>query len=393
MNSIQIKSEEETTLKEMVMCVLCEMVLCEPITLPCDCHACNEHLFDDRFARNGQVTCPSCQTNHTIPKEGFRTANKVIKNIINNDTHLSVADKAAKDEMETIIEVSRQLNVQLQEFLRGFDLITFNCFQELRRNIDLHREQLKVDICKKIDEYSLEILEKTQVDEAAFNATVNAIRISRIDFDAEEKKIKNEFRKLKICSESLAHLKEEHAQQLRAIETKLSNVEMIQEKIKSCSFTPSLNSFPSASLFGNLSFNVDPKIVSSSDDKTIKFWDIKKNQCLMTLNGHTDLVWSMEKVSKSQVLTGSEDKHIKLWDLDKGVCLKTFRGHTTSVSSLKMLTESTFASGASGDIKIWHLGATKCLQTLKGHNSFVKSFELLSNGSIVSCSQDRTIKV
>ena len=52
-------------------------------------------------------------------------------------------------------------------------------------------------------------------------------------------------------------------------------------------------------------------LVSVSLDKTIKIWDLKSNQCIKTLDGHTERVNCLEVLSNNQFASGSADKSIK----------------------------------------------------------------------------------
>ena len=57
-------------------------------------------------------------------------------------------------------------------------------------------------------------------------------------------------------------------------------------------------------------------VVSGSDDKTIKTWDITSGSCLSTLRGHTDFVKSVCFSSDGKELTsGSDDTTVRKWDL------------------------------------------------------------------------------
>ena len=146
-------------------------------------------------------------------------------------------------------------------------------------------------------------------------------------------------------------------------------------------------------IFGELNLNeFGTRLVSCSRDKSIKIWDLKTFECLRTINGQTGKVSQVEQYLNNQILSCSFDKTIKLWDMDTGVCLKTFNHHNR-VSSIKILSEKTFASGSIKEINIWNIDDGRCVKTLNGHKSYVRCMLLLQNGSLVSCSEDKTIKV
>ena len=69
-------------------------------------------------------------------------------------------------------------------------------------------------------------------------------------------------------------------------------------------------------------------IVSASWDKTLKIWDVELGTCKATLEGHSDLVWSVAWRFDGKLLaSGSYDKTVKIWNPSAGECLKTLEGH------------------------------------------------------------------
>ena len=71
-------------------------------------------------------------------------------------------------------------------------------------------------------------------------------------------------------------------------------------------------------------------------DQTLRLWDVANpsgldtGQCLKTLKGHTNVVWSVAFRSVHEghpqtLASSSADEAIKLWDIQSGVCLKTLR--------------------------------------------------------------------
>ena len=80
--------------KEEVICVLCNLVLNDPITFPCDCLSCNEHL-NDHFVIDNKISCPKCKQEFPTTKENFRT-NKLAKNILYKESYLNKEEKKVK---------------------------------------------------------------------------------------------------------------------------------------------------------------------------------------------------------------------------------------------------------------------------------------------------------
>ncbi|KAF5828571.1 WD40-repeat-containing domain protein [Dunaliella salina] len=156
-------------------------------------------------------------------------------------------------------------------------------------------------------------------------------------------------------------------------------------------------------------------LVSGSNDKTIKLWDVASGSCRDTLKGHTDSVRSVA-VSRDgcTLASGSFDKTVRLWNLISRRCIATLSGRTpwtecvaitASVNSaaispdganwVESVTESvdispngaTLASG-SLDRNVW------CTATLSGHTDLVYSVAICPYGTIVaSGSYDKTVRL
>ena len=70
-------------------------------------------------------------------------------------------------------------------------------------------------------------------------------------------------------------------------------------------------------------------LISGSGDKTIKIWDMNTGKCVNTLNGHSDLIYSIALTPDgTRIVSGSRDKSVKIWDLQSGLCLKTLYRHS-----------------------------------------------------------------
>ena len=139
------------------------------------------------------------------------------------------------------------------------------------------------------------------------------------------------------------------------------------------------------------------RIVSGSGDKTIRVWDLETGTCLKTLEGHRDFLHAVALTSDDKrIVSVSWDSTIRVWDFETGSCLKTLKGHTSSVNAVALTSDGKRIVSGSGDktIRVWDLETGVCLKILEGHWGFVTSLALTSDGKrIVSGSSDETIRV
>ena len=147
----------------------------------------------------------------------------------------------------------------------------------------------------------------------------------------------------------------------------------------------------------------DGRVVSGSDDKTIKVWDLTKpngEQCTHTLTGHTSWVQCIGVLPDGRVLSGSADGTIKVWDLTKPdgeQCTHTLTGHTERVQCIGVLPgDRVLSCSDDKTIKVWDLtkpDGKQCTHTLTGHTKKVQCIGVLPDGRVLSGSADKTIKV
>ncbi|KAL6066285.1 Nuclear distribution protein PAC1 (Fragment), variant 3 [Balamuthia mandrillaris] len=112
----------------------------------------------------------------------------------------------------------------------------------------------------------------------------------------------------------------------------------------------------------------EEKIVSGSEDETIKVWNLHTRECRMTMRGHNSGVWCLQ-FHKDRLLSGSEDATVKVWDLQNGRCIHTFTGHVKGVWSLQFQDRMLASGSEDHTIKIWDLQKQFCVHTLLGHCS------------------------
>ncbi|HEY9852669.1 MAG TPA: tetratricopeptide repeat protein [Leptolyngbyaceae cyanobacterium] len=142
-------------------------------------------------------------------------------------------------------------------------------------------------------------------------------------------------------------------------------------------------------------------LVSGSDDKLIKLWQLSTGKLISTLNGHYNQVYSVAISPNGHILaSGSWDDTIKLWQINAGINngkeIRTIQGHSNDIRSVVISPDGEFIASASDDktIKIWRLSTGQEIHTLRSHTGYVHSLVISPNGqNLVSGSGDNTIKI
>jgi F-box/WD-40 domain protein 7 len=114
------------------------------------------------------------------------------------------------------------------------------------------------------------------------------------------------------------------------------------------------------------------RIISGSDDNTLKVWCSKSGKLLHTLHGHTGGVWASQ-LHGSICCSGSTDRTVRVWNIDTGECLHTLVGHTSTVRCLALHESKICISGSRDSLlRVWNIETGECLQILKGHQAAVR---------------------
>ncbi len=124
------------------------------------------------------------------------------------------------------------------------------------------------------------------------------------------------------------------------------------------------------------------RLVSGSDDKTVKHWDVSSGKLIRTLEGHSDRVRSVAfSPNGSRVLSGGiQDGDLRLWDAATGRLIHVFK-EAFGTSSVAFSPDGTrLLSGGPRDAWLWDAASGRLLHTLTGHELPVEAVAFLPNG-------------
>ena len=139
------------------------------------------------------------------------------------------------------------------------------------------------------------------------------------------------------------------------------------------------------------------KIISASEDKTIRVWDASTGSELQVLEGHTERAKSVTVTPDgSKIISASGDKTIRVWDASTGKELHILEGHTGSVHSVAVTPDGSKIISASGDrtVRVWDATTGEVVKRLTAHTGEVRSVTVTPDGAkIVSASEDKSVRV
>lgn len=151
-----------------------------------------------------------------------------------------------------------------------------------------------------------------------------------------------------------------------------------------------------------LLFTDNNRIISGSDDGSLRVWSVETGDCVFSLFGHTGGVWAAD-VEGAVLVSGSTDRTLRVWNLTNGRVEATLHGHSSTVRCLALRNGICVSGSRDCTLRMWQVQITEpgalptilhnsCIGVLQGHGAAVRCVRF--NGEyIVSGSYDHQIRV
>ncbi|KAJ8662044.1 hypothetical protein O0I10_002376 [Lichtheimia ornata] len=138
-------------------------------------------------------------------------------------------------------------------------------------------------------------------------------------------------------------------------------------------------------------------ILSASDDRTVRLWDIPSETSVNVFEDHEDYVRAgvVSDDNPNLILTGSYDQTVRLWDTRQNQCVMTMQ-HGAPVESLLMYPSGNAVVSAGGPtLKVWDLLAGgRCMHTVSSHQKTITSMCFDGSASrLLTGSLDHHVKI
>jgi WD40 repeat protein len=125
-------------------------------------------------------------------------------------------------------------------------------------------------------------------------------------------------------------------------------------------------------------------LLSGSSDGFISIWDLKSNSLQSSNSSHRDIVTSIKWISNDKMISSSFDKSIKLWDIRKMKHpIKEIQEHQSSICSMDFDGKTLVTCSTNGELKSFDTNL-KLLQTHVTPYSAIYNEPLLMN-RLCSC--------
>jgi hypothetical protein len=152
--------------KSHLTCSYCSRIVKGPILLPCDETICREHLSEKDVVRENKIKCTKCSEEFQVKGHEFKSNIELMK-LLESHSYLSSDELKLKRELEECIQKFFEFYDEFSQKRTKLDLDVFDHFQELRFQIDQHREELK-EKSDEIDEIALAMIDQTKKYEALY---------------------------------------------------------------------------------------------------------------------------------------------------------------------------------------------------------------------------------
>ncbi|ETO10808.1 WD-40 repeat protein [Reticulomyxa filosa] len=142
-------------------------------------------------------------------------------------------------------------------------------------------------------------------------------------------------------------------------------------------------------------FSPDGNMVISCSDNMIQLWDITSSTEIIQLQGHLDTVTSVQfSPNGSIVVSGSCDHTTRLWDIQTGQEIARIQ-NTRKINDVRFSPDGQqIVLSNDHTIEIWNIASCEKISKLNYHLANINKVTFSSDGSfIVSCSSDCKIQI
>lgn len=138
------------------------------------------------------------------------------------------------------------------------------------------------------------------------------------------------------------------------------------------------------------------KVISASEDKTLRVWDFASKEVIQVVQLGMDFIITLAVTSEcARIAYAGENNKISVLDTNSS-SISILSGHSSFVTILKITPDDQFLVSASKDksIKIWNILSQNLFFSFEGHTSTISSIAITYDCTrVISSGLDRTLKI
>ncbi|BFZ00983.1 hypothetical protein BsWGS_04023 [Bradybaena similaris] len=131
------------------------------------------------------------------------------------------------------------------------------------------------------------------------------------------------------------------------------------------------------------------RVVTASQDHTLKVFRLENSLCLYTMHGHEAAVTALclDQITPFAAVSGSVDGTVRMWDLITGTCVHVFDWHGAAVATLTISPLYIVSVGLDDHMCVWDRLKSVLLHTVHLEQAGVGSAALMSRNLVVTGGQ------
>jgi WD40 repeat protein len=145
----------------------------------------------------------------------------------------------------------------------------------------------------------------------------------------------------------------------------------------------------------SLTFSPDGNLLATgSDDGIVRLWNLKTNQLVRRLFGHTDQVWSVSfNPDGTTLASGSSDWTVCIWNIQTDEVITVLKEHRDIVLAVTFSSDNQWLATSGGDLGIllWDWKKRIVVSRLEGHQAWIRSLAFSPDSSLLISSDEHGI--
>jgi len=115
---------------------------------------------------------------------------------------------------------------------------------------------------------------------------------------------------------------------------------------------------------------------------------------LMKFTGHQGIIWDLLlHKDRQRLVSSSDDRTMRMWNIHNGSCIRTYTA-VTACHRMVWFYENIVATGYNnGEIKFWNIYSGKCVRTLVSEKIVPYRLMVDNEGRLISCGFGDTISI